>query len=289
MTPTDFNTTNCKKSFMNVISSFITYSQSTILMKPRKTSFNHPAIYTQPTAIFRPSLSKMRYNSSLTKLITMWLTVITSVTKNAFRALNWSSYLACYRRNAIDQHQHLSYIMPISSGQLHRQRDTVGICYQMVFRAFFAAIRGIWPCFRPPKTARTDAESTTAREKSISSACRNLFSKTWWIFSHTAVFCQSRKQRQQVMPEPQPNSLGRSSQAMPVLRTKRIPVSAALSGRGFRPGYRNLRFFFGISGSMISHNSSSSIGFAMSSLLALICVTQLLMLSVIDGNIISFC
>jgi hypothetical protein len=45
-------------------------------------------------------------------------------------------------------------------------------------------------------------------------------------------------------------------------------VRAFLSGMGMRPGYRNLRFFFGICGSMICHNSSSSIGFAMSSLLA---------------------
>jgi hypothetical protein len=40
---------------------------------------------------------------------------------------------------------------------------------------------------------------------------------------------------------------------------------------------------------MISHNSSLTIGFAMSSLLAFLCNIQLLMLSVIDVKNNSFC
>jgi hypothetical protein len=54
---------------------------------------------------------------------------------------------------------------------------------------------------------------------------------------------------------------------------------------GLLPGYRNLLFFFGSIGSMISHNLSSSIGLAMSNLLAF----WLLMLSDIRVNYLSFC
>lgn len=274
---------------MDVISSFIANTKPTVLMKPREATFYHPPIYSKATAIVSSSLSKLRRNSPFAKFFAMRLAVITTIAKDTVRTLKRSANLACNWRNAINQRQQLCDIMAVGAGQLYRQRDAIGIRYQMVLRAFFAAICGVWACFRPPKTARTEAESTTAREKSICSACRNLLSKTLWILSHAPALCQSRRRRQQVMPEPQPISKGRSSHAMPVLSTKRIPVRASLLGIGLRPGYRNLRFFFGTSGSMISHNSSSSIGFAMSSLLACLCNIQLLMLSATNIRNISFC
>ena len=64
-------------------------------------------------------------------------------------------------------------------------------------------------------------------------------------------------------------------------------LKAALSKIGFRPGYRNLLFFFGISGSMSFHNWSCNIGFAMSNLL--VTGFWLLMLLAICVNILSFC
>jgi len=49
-------------------------------------------------------------------------------------------------------------------------------------------------------------------------------SNSWWMRCHRPVACQSRSLRQQVMPEPQPSSLGSSSQGIPLRSTKRIPV-----------------------------------------------------------------
>lgn len=43
--------------------------------------------------------------------------------------------------------------------------------------------------------------------------------------SHTPARLQSRSRRQHVMPLPQPNSWGSCSHWMPVLSTKRMPVS----------------------------------------------------------------
>jgi hypothetical protein len=289
MVPTYFDTTDHEESLVDVIASFIPNAKPTVLMKPRKATFYHPPIYPKATTIVGSSLSKLRRNSPFAKFLAMWLAVITAIAKDTVRTLKRSANLACNRCNAINQRQQLCDIMAVSAGQFYRQRDAIGVRYQMMLRAFFAAICGVWACFRPPKTARTEAESTTAREKSICSACRNLLNKTLWILSHTPALCQSRRRRQQVMPEPQPISKGRSSHAMPVLSTNRIPVRASLSGTGLRPGYRNLRFFFGISGSMICHSSSLSIGFAISSLLACLCNIRLLMLSAMNTRNTSFC
>jgi hypothetical protein len=274
---------------MNIITFFITHAKSPVLMQPGKTTFYNPAINTKATSIFGTSFGQYRPDTFLSKLLTMRFTVIAAITKHRNRMLKRSANLACDRRNIINQRQQLSNIVTVGAGQSHCQRNAIRIGHHMVFRAFFAAIRRVWACFCPPKTARTEDESTITREKSIWSAFRSLFSNTSWILSQTPAFCQSLRRRQQVIPEPQPISGGRSSHPIPVLRTKRIPVRAALSEIGFRPGYRNLLFFFGSIGSIICHSSSLSICFAISSLHAINSNIQLLMLSAINVNNASFC
>jgi hypothetical protein len=289
MIPTDFDTGDNHEGIMDVVASLVADAKTSILMQPRETAFNYPPIDSKSTTIASAPSSQNWLDTFLTKLLTVWFAVVAAITKHRSRTSQWPADLSSNSRDRADQRQQMRHIVTVGTGQSHRQRDAVGISHHMVLRAFFAAVRRIWPGFRPPKMARTEAESTTAREKSIWSACRNLLSKTWWILSQMPAFCQSRRRRQQVMPEPQPISCGRSSHEMPVLSTKRIPVRTARSGTGFRPGYRNLRFFFGIMGSMICHSSSFSIGFAMSSLPAVTSNTQLLMSSVTRPENISFC
>ena len=289
MVPADFDTADCQKRFMNVVSFLITNAKTPILVQPRDGTFYYPTIDTQFASIFSPSFSQQGDNSSVTKLSPMRLRVIGPVAKKAIGMLKRSANLACDWRNTVNQRQKLCDVVTVGAGQCHRKRNTISIRYQMMFRAFFTPIRGVWACFCPPKTARTDDESTTARQKSIWPARRNLLNSTRCILSHTPASCHSCSRRQQVIPQPQPISCGRSSQPIPVFNTNNIPVSAWRFDIGFRPGYRNLRFFSGINGFMISHNSSLTIGLAMSSILAFLCNVQLLMLSVINANYISFC
>jgi hypothetical protein len=258
-------------------------------MQPRQRTLNDPPVHPKTTAMADASLSQEGLDDLSAKVLAVRLAVVRSIPQHGRRTPKRPAYLACDRRDGLDQRHQLGHVVTIRPGQSHGQRDAVRVGHQMVFRAFFAAIRGIGACFRPPKTARTEAESTTAREKSIWSARRNWLSKTRWMLSHTPAFCQSRRRRQQVMPEPQPISWGRSSHAIPVLSTKRMPVRTARSDKGLRPGYRNRLFCLGSNGSMMCHSSSSSICFAMSSLLALISNTLLLMLSATNRGNISFC
>jgi len=286
MVPADFDTADSHKRLMNIVAFLITNAKTPILVQPRYGAFYHPAIDAQSASVFSPSFSKERDNSSAAKLSAMWLRVIAPITKKAIGMLKRSANLACDWRDTVNQRQKLCDVVTVCTSQYHRKRDAIGIRYQMVLRTFFTPIRGIWACFGPPKTARTEDESTTAREKSIWSARRNLLNSARCILSHTPAFCHSCSRRQQVIPQPQPISCGRSSQPIPVLSTNSIPVMASRFDIGFRPGYRNLRFFSGINGFMISHNSSLTIGFAMSSILAFLCNIQLLMLS---AKYISFC
>ena len=279
MVPTDFNTTNRQESIVDINASFIADTKTTVLMQPRNSPLYNPSAYPQTTSIAGKPLSQKGPDAVSAKLPTVRLAIVSTIPQHRSRTPERSADLTCNQRDRIDQRQQLGEMVTIRARQSDGQRDAVGIGHQMVFRAFFAAIRGVRACFRPPKTARTEAESTTAQAKSIWSARHNWLSKTRWILSHTPAFCQSCRRHQQVMPEPQPISWGMSSHAIPFLRTKSIPVRTSRSDSGFRPGYLHRLFFFGSKGSMIWHSSSSRICLAMNSLLAFVRNGQLLKLS----------
>ncbi len=156
--------------------------------------------------------------------------------------------------------------MSVGSREREAQRDALGIGEKMMFAARFAAVCRVRPRLIPPKTARTELESATARDQSIWSAARRRARSSWWRRSQTPACCQSRSLRQQVMPLPQPSSNGRSSHPIPVFRTNRMPVKATRFEIGLRPGYRLRRGFSGSNGSTISHNLSSIKGFAIPSI-----------------------
>jgi hypothetical protein len=170
----------------------------------------------------------------------------------------------------------LRHIMTISTGQRYYDWQSIGVGQQMMFRPQFPSIRRIGARFRPPDNARTDAESTTAREKSSWSAWRSLFSRTWWILFQIPRCFQVCKRRQQVIPEPQPISWGRYSQGIPVLRTKRMPVKAARCSIGGRPPFGRAGRL-GSKGSMSCHNWSGRSGLAMA--LSSVTVQNILCLS----------
>ena len=247
---------------MDIIPAFIANTQSAKLMQPGKCAFDHPPENAQPTAVARSALGQNRTDAKLTQRLAMGLAVIGTVALNTIRPPARTPYLARDRRNRLDQRQQLRHVMPVGSGELHRERDSIGIGDNVMFRPQLPSIRRIRARFRPPKTARTEAESTTAREKSTLSFSRRRLSRMRCISSQTPAFCQSRSRRQQVMPEPQPISFGRDCQGMPVLSTKMMPVKALRSSTGGLPPLgRGGRW--GMTGSMSFHNCSSISGLAM--------------------------
>lgn len=195
------------------------------------------------------------------EFVSKWLGVVSTVSLHLKRSLSRPAMLSLQRRNSIHKIKCLSYIMGIGPGESDRKRYPLSIGYDMVLAARLRPVGWIGTRLLPPKTARTDALSKTARLQSIRSCACKRSRKVSWIRSQTPASCQSLSLRQQVMPLPQPISCGRSSHAMPVLRTNSMPVKAALSGtRGLPPfGFGGSE---GRSGFISSHNSSDTNGFA---------------------------
>jgi hypothetical protein len=137
----------------------------------------------------------------------------------------------------------------------YRERHASSVRNKVAFRTQFAAIRRVLADLFAPLLAGTLAESKDALSQSMRSAFPRRSSSTRCSSSHTPASCQSRRRRQQVLPLPQPSSLGSISQGMPLLRTKMMPAKAARSSTRGRPplGFGGSG---GSRGSMTSHSSS---------------------------------
>lgn len=250
---------------MNVATTFEADTKTAEMMQPGMCTLDDPTVLSQTTAVFSAALGEHRLDAAFAQFLPMPLGIVASIGIDGFRFLQRASAHSSDRRNGIDQRQQLRDVIAVCAGQDRRDRDAIGVRGDVVLGTWSRAIGGVPACFSPAPTARMDDESTTTREKSIRSAARNLASSSSCNFSQTPASCQSRKRLQQVTPEPQPISAGRSRQRMPVLSTKTMPVSAARSDTGLRPGYfHRLGLGAGSSGSISAHSSSLTIGLPIS-------------------------
>lgn len=247
---------------MDIRSFFISNPQPSVLMQPADCALNHPTIFSKTAAIGCAPFWDDRFNSTIPKKDSMRHGIISPVGVQLLRYRQWPAGLTFDGRNCLNQAHELGYVVPVCSRESNGKRNAPRIRDDVVFRAFFAPIRWVRPGFGPPKTALTEPLSTTTREKSILPAERSRSKRTLCTLLHTPASCQSRSRRQQVIPDPQPISLGRYSQGIPVLSTNKMPVKTTRSSKGGRPptGFGGL---FGKRGSIKAHNSSVSIGLAM--------------------------
>ena len=261
---TDHDTTQAHECFMNIGATVAAKTKPTELVKPTDRPFHHPSRHAQAAAMFRVSLGENRSDAHLSQTLAMRLGIVCTIPLGCIGFSARATGLSRDGRNGRDQGEKLRNVMAVRAGQNRRQRHPVSASNHMMLGAPFTPVCRVRAGFFAPPTARTEPLSTTDRDQSIWSAARSFARKTRWMVCQTPAACQSRSRRQQVIPLPQPISWGRYSHGIPVLRTKRIPISAWRFPRGLRPGNRLRRGFgAGSNGSMIFHNPSDKIGFAM--------------------------
>jgi len=215
------------------------------------------------------ALGELRGDAAPGELVTMRLRVVPAIALHESRFADGPAGAAAQRRHAVDHRQQLRDVVPVRGRQRRDERNPVRVGENMMFRPGFAAIGRVRSSFFPPRSARSDALSTTARAKSSWPRCRNSLSKTTWSRFHTPARCQRPRRRQQVVPDPQPISGGSMFQGIPLRSTNKMPVSTARSGIGFRPAYwRSRRRRLGSNGSIRLHRSSSIKGLVMPDRLA---------------------
>src|SRR5206468_1665301 len=82
--------------------------------------------------------------------------------------------------------------MALGAGQGDRQGHPLSVTDQVVLGAILAPVSGRGSGFFPRARARTEVESTTALDQSISPASRRWSSRWRWMACHTPWSCQSR-------------------------------------------------------------------------------------------------
>lgn len=229
-------------------------------------ALDDPTYFAKTAAVGFAASGNRCGNPGSVQRLAIFVVVVSPIRIDSGRLAQRSTTHAANRWNGVHQRKQLRDVVAVRARQDDRERRAVGVGSDVMFGTGSRTIGGVRSSFSPAPTARTEVESMTTREKSIRSAARNFASSISWSRSQTPACCQSRKRRQQLMPDPQPISAGSSFQRMPLLSTNNIPVNAARSATGLRPGYRKrLGFAGGKSGSINAHNSSSMIGLAISS------------------------
>src|SRR5437867_2477684 len=200
-------------------------AQALELMKPGNRPFDDPARDAQSAPMRNPAAAEHRLDATRPHLAAVRIGVISAVALYPLGPLTRSTDFAAHGRNGIQQRHQLRNVVRIGARQADGQRHAAAIGQDVMLAAGPASIGRIRPRLGPPFSARTWELSTTARDQSIWSAPCKRASKTACKRVHTPARCQAANRRQQVMPEPQPISWGRSSQAMPVLSTNKMPVN----------------------------------------------------------------
>jgi hypothetical protein len=251
---------------MDVVPFFKTQAEASVLVKPSNRTFNDPPRRAESAAVFGVAFGDDGFNAFGAQCVAMRLGIVPAVALKAVGAATRSSAFAADRGNRLHQRKQLGHVMSVGGRQGEAQRDALRVGKKMVFAPRLPSISWIRPRLLPPKTARTDALSTTARDQSMASASLSRASSSSCTCCHMPACCQACRRRQQVMPLPQPISCGRYSHGIPVRNTKRIPVRACRFGIAGRPLLLG-GLSGGSRGSMNSQRLSGRIGRAMPLLL----------------------
>lgn len=257
-----------EEGLVDVGASFVAESESAVLVQPGEGAFDDPALAAEPGAVFVLLTGDLGVDSACSQSVEHVVGVVAAVAEHALWPLSWAAGFAFDGRDRVEQVEQLAGVGPVSGGEDRGERDPASVADQVVFAAGFAPVDGARAGFGAPFNAGTNDESTTARDQSILSTSCSFASSVSCRRCQTPCCCHSCRRRQQVIPEPQPNSCGSCSQAIPVFKTNRIPVNTRRSSIRLRPGYRRRRTTSGISGFTISHNSSHKSSRAIASTLS---------------------
>jgi len=254
---------------MNARTPFVPQIESTKSMEPGQRAFDDPARTAQSAAVRTAAFRQLAGDPASLKFVAMRLRVIPAVALHEAWLPQRPTRAAAQGRNAVDEWQQLGHVVPVRRREARDDRNPVRVGKNMMFRPGLTAIGRVRSSFFPPRSARSEALSTTARARSSRPRRRSSVSKTRWSRFQTPARCHRTRRRQHVLPEPQPISLGSIFHGMPLRSTNRIPVNTARSGIGFRPACWRLRGRrLGNRGSIRVHKSSSTSAWLMPDRLA---------------------
>ncbi len=248
-----------EERLVDVGSAFIANGEAAEAAEPSQRALDDPAMPAQTLAAVHPAPRDPSFDPAPAQGFAAAWHVIGFVRMELGGAPAGSSPPLPDRRHSVDQVLEDAAVVNVGGGELDSKRDAVGICDEVTLGSRPTAIRRVRAGALAPLFAATLALSRHARLQPMAPARPSRSKSTRWSRSQTPASCHSRKRRQQVMPKPQPISLGSISQGRPERSTNRMPVSAARFGTRGRPPL-GLGRPAGNSGSTTVHRSSERRG-----------------------------
>lgn len=185
---------------MDIASLLIPDTQTAKRVQPANRPFDWPTRFAQAAAMIGPVMRQHRLDPATAKFLFVTLGMIRSVALHAKRAMRRAATSALHFRNRIDQRQQLRHVMTLRSRQLHRQRRFLGVSHQMMFRAFFTAIRGVRAGFVVPRAVRTELESTSVLDQAKRLAWCSFVSNAWPPYIRCPMLPNIRFQQVMLLP-----------------------------------------------------------------------------------------
>lgn len=214
---------------------FIAHPNTSLMIEPGQRMFDHDSKDSQPRTMgIVHGLGQKRLDPACLYRVDVGLPAVASVTQIPFWSKARAAVCAGDSRNSVEQGYRLTSVQNICRRRFDNQRNAVSINNYVPFAAFFGSVCRVRAGMRPPKAARTEALSTTARENSSLPFLPKCLSRTLWSRVHTPDCVQNFILRQQVGPLGA-NSAGMAFHADPVRRTNRMPTRQSRSSARGRP------------------------------------------------------
>jgi hypothetical protein len=162
---------------VNVGATLKANAETTKVVEPCVSTLDRPAKFAEAAAVLGPALCDHRFDAAFAKFGAMLFGVVAAIGVNDFGFLKRPATYTANRRNGINERQQLSDVVAVRAGRDGTDGDAIRIDEDVMFGTGSRAIRGVRASFSAAPTARTDEESTAAREKSSWAASRNFASK----------------------------------------------------------------------------------------------------------------
>jgi hypothetical protein len=247
-----------EEGLVDIRQPFVANVEPSEAMQPCQRAFDDPAGAAEAAAMRAIPPGEHGRDAAPPELGAMPLRVVPAIALDASGFRAGGPGPTANRGQVVDQRQQFTDVVVVGGGQMGDEGHAARVGQNVMFRPVLTAIGGVRSSFFPPRGARRDALSTTARSRSSWPRRRSSVSSAVWIRRQTPACCHASSRRRQVLPEPQPISSGNICHGRPLRRTNKIPVSTARSGRGRRPArWPFPRRRFGINGSIRRHRASS--------------------------------
>ena len=120
---------------MDVVASLVADAQTAVLVQPGDRALDDPALLAEPGTVSALRPSDLRLDAAATELPAALARVVGAIAEELARPAARPAAVASYRRDCVDERDHLGDVVPLTAGQRDGERCAAAAGDQMVLGA----------------------------------------------------------------------------------------------------------------------------------------------------------